>query len=58
MAMKFTVAAKKFFGLKPDETLFDFAKEVKALTQEDKTELKPLLEKELGEEIELDTPKS
>ena len=50
--MKFVVACKKFFDKKPDQTLSGFLQEVKALTPEDKQELKPLLEKELDEKIE------
>ena len=50
--MKFIVACKRFFGLKEDQKLGQFVKEVKELTPEDKLELKPLLEKELGDKIE------
>ena len=50
--MKFSVALKKFFGLKGDQTLSQFLEETRKLTPKDKEELKPLLEKELGEKIE------
>lgn len=50
--MKFIVACKRFFDQKPNQTLGSFVKEVKALTPEDKAEIKPLLEKELGDKIE------
>ena len=46
--MKFIAACKRFFNQKPSQTLGEFVKEVKTLTPEDKQELKPLLEKELG----------
>lgn len=50
--MKFIVACKKFFDKKPGQSLSNFLEEVKTLTPEDKLELKPLLEKELGDKIE------
>ena len=51
--VKFTVACKKYFGKKDGQTLLGFAQEIRLLTPEDKTELIPLLSKELGQEVEL-----
>jgi hypothetical protein len=45
--MKLTTALMKFFGKKRDETIQEFADEVRKLTPEDKAELLPLIEKEL-----------
>ena len=56
--MKFVSACMKFFGRKPDQSLNDFLAETKKLTTEDKAELKPLLEKEIGETIEEEAPKA
>jgi hypothetical protein len=56
--MKFSVALKKFFGLKGDQTLSQFLDESRKLTPADKAELKPLLEKELGIVIEDEEPKA
>ena len=42
----------KFFGRKKDQDLHQFIAETKELTELDKTELTPLLEKELGETID------
>jgi len=53
--MNFPSAAKRFFGLKPGETLQEFAAELKQLTPADKEELCVLLSKELGEEVTLGT---
>ena len=50
--MKFIVACKRFFDQRKGQTLGEFVKEVKTLTPEDRQELKPLLEKELGDKIE------
>lgn len=50
--IKFTVAAKRFFGLKPGETLQEFAREIHALTNTDKDELAALLSVELGVPVE------
>lgn len=50
--MKMVGAVKKYFGLKFDQTLSEFAKEYRELTPEDVAELRPLLEAELGESIE------
>jgi hypothetical protein len=55
--MKFVSACMKFFGRRKDENLHEFLAECKQLTPEDRTELKPLLEKEIGETIE-DEPKA
>jgi len=53
MATKFAAACFKFFGKKPaDQTLQDFAKEVKQLTPQDKADLLPELELQFGEKIE------
>jgi hypothetical protein len=54
--MKFAPAAKKFFGLKENQTLADFAAEIRRLTPEDRTELKAGLEAILGIIIEEDSP--
>ena len=42
------MAMQKFFGRKKDQTLKEFVAETKSLTDEDKAELKPLLEESLG----------
>ena len=42
--MSFTAACKDFFGVKPGQTALDFMKEVKALTEADKAEIKAGLE--------------
>lgn len=34
--MSFTAACNKFFGLKPGQTISDFAKELKALDEKDR----------------------
>lgn len=52
MLMTFTMALKKFFGLKSGEGLSEFVAEVRALTPTDRLELTQLLEKELGESID------
>jgi hypothetical protein len=49
----FTVACKRFFGYKQGQDIRAFAEELKQLTPEDKEELRPLLAKELGEEVEI-----
>ena len=51
MPLGFAVACKKFFGMKPDQTLAEFSAEIKALTAEDRTELAGLLSVEFGEEV-------
>lgn len=58
MKMSFMSACIKFFGLntKPDgteQTKLEFGKEVKALTEQDRLDLKPGLEAALGCEIEM-----
>ena len=53
MAIKFVVACRKFFGMKPGQTLLEFSHELKALTEEDKKELAGLLSVELGEPVEV-----
>ena len=50
--MKMVGAVKKYFGLLPGQTLGDFAKEYRELTEEDINELRPLLAEELGEDID------
>lgn len=52
------VLLKKFFGLKPGQTLQEFSAEYKALTAEDVQELGTLAAKELGETFQPDPPKS
>jgi len=49
--MRLVGAVKTFFELKPGETLTEFAKEFRALTEEDKRELTALL-REQGFDIE------
>ena len=51
--MSFMSACKQYFGLLPDERPLEFGKEVKALTQQDREEMIPMLEKELGVVIEV-----
>lgn len=48
--MKFVPACKDFFGQKTGQTLREFMDECKALTDKDRAELKPLLEKALSEQ--------
>ncbi len=43
--MTFMAACKDFFGLKSGQTALDFGKEIKALTDSDKAEIKAGLEK-------------
>ena len=50
--IKFAAACMRFFGKKDGETIQQFAGEIKQLTPTDKAEIKPMLEKELGVEIE------
>lgn len=47
----FVVAAKKYFGFLPGQTLLDFKNELAKLTPADRAELAPLLSKELNEEV-------
>ncbi len=49
--ISFAVAAKKFFGLLPDQKVGGFISEIKALTVQDRKELAPLLAIELGVEV-------
>lgn len=56
--MTLMMALKKFFGLKPGETLTEFHAETKALTQADRDELKAALETHFGEPIEETRPAS
>jgi hypothetical protein len=44
----FVVGCMKFFGRKSGQGVAEFAKEIKDLTIADRTELAPLLSKELG----------
>jgi hypothetical protein len=44
----FAWAAKKFFGLKPGQTLREFGDELKPLTAADRKELAALMGEELG----------
>lgn len=48
----FVVCLKKFFGLKPHQTLKEFVAEVKLLTPKDREELTGMLEKE-GYEVDV-----
>lgn len=52
MGLSFTAAISRYFGKKPGQTLTEFGNELKALTDADKAELLPMLEKELGEKID------
>jgi hypothetical protein len=45
----FTAACREFFGQRPAQTLKEFMAEVKELTDDDRAELRPLLEKALSE---------
>lgn len=47
-----TAAINKFFGRKPEQTMGQFADEIKKLTQKDKEEFRVELERELGCVIE------
>ena len=49
--MTLVVALKKFFGLKPNQTLKEFLDETRKLTPEDKDEFTALLKAE-GYEVE------
>lgn len=49
--MGFVTACSKYFGKLPGQTTSEFAKELRALTPEDKADLAPLLSKELGVEV-------
>ncbi len=51
MAISFTIACKKFFGQKQGESLADFATELKALTDDDRAEMRTQLQEALGEEV-------
>lgn len=42
------MALKEYFGLKPEQNVMDFARELKELTPEAKTELAMAAAKELG----------
>lgn len=50
----FTVACKKFFGIKPGQELKDFSTEVRMLTQKDREEMAPSLSVVLGTEVSLE----
>ena len=52
----FVVCLKKFFGLKPHQTLKEFVAEVKQLTPKDREELTEMLEKE-GYEVDAEVQK-
>ena len=49
----FIVACSKFFGIKPGQSLLQFAGEVRQLTDIDKEDLRLFLEKELGGNIRI-----
>lgn len=49
--ISFMSACVQFFGPKPGQKALQFGQEVKQLTPEDRKELKPMLEAELGLEI-------
>jgi hypothetical protein len=44
----FIVACKQYFGFKHGQTLLEFKEEVKQLTDKDRADMIPGLEKELG----------
>lgn len=44
----FMAACRRFFGMKPGQTLTQFAEEVRGLTEEDRKELAPLMSEALG----------
>jgi hypothetical protein len=44
-AISLSVAMKDFFGLQPGQKVMDFAQELKALTPEDKAEIRAEFEK-------------
>ncbi len=46
--ISFMIACIRFFGILENQTKLQFGQEVKQLTEKDRQELKPLLEKELG----------
>lgn len=48
--MTFMAACRDYFGMLPGQTSLDFGKEIKALTTDDRAEIKAGLEK-LGYEI-------
>lgn len=50
-ARAFAAACKQFCGMKPGETLQQFAAELSALTNDDRRELAGLLSVELGEPV-------
>ena len=47
----FMTAAREFFGVLPGQTNLQFGQEVKKLTEQDRAELTPGLEKALGVKI-------
>lgn len=49
----FTMACRKFFDVKPGQTLLQFAQEIKALGEQDRLELAPLLSVALGMAVTL-----
>lgn len=46
--VSFMAACRKFFGLKDGQTALDFGKEVRALSAQDRLDMIPGLERELG----------
>jgi hypothetical protein len=52
MATGFKAAISKFFGRKEGQTLPEFAAELRALTYKDKCEIREMLIKATGEDIE------
>lgn len=58
MAIPFVTAAKAYFGLKEEQTLMQFAAEVKELNDKDRLELHGLLVAETGQDITPPTPKT
>lgn len=49
--MTLVTAINRYFGRKENQTLTQFAAEIKALMPKDKTELAEMLTKTLGEEV-------
>lgn len=52
-SIAFASACKQFFGVRPGNTLLQFAQELKALTPQDKVEMAPLLGVALSKNVTL-----
>jgi hypothetical protein len=51
MTTTFVVGCKKFFGTRKGQSLSEFAKEIRELTEDDRNEMAPLLSEALGGEV-------